>query len=155
MPATTDPRTNLPEPLVSKVATEWQFWQVKTPACWYLYAMQPGEALHLGAFNDPGSLAVQQQRFLETPKATVLLPLDSDQLNLWLEHPEEHPAPRFLGQLGSAWSGYGIKPVDATQVEVIYAADLRHEWMGVFSEADAFAAIELHYDRRRNRCLIC
>jgi hypothetical protein len=146
---------HLPEQLVSKVATSWSFWRVKTPACWYLYAVQPDEALHLGAFNDPGSLAVQQLRFLETPKATVLLPLNSDEINLWLEHPQEHSPPRFSGQLGSAWSGYGIKVVDAIQVEVIYVADLRHEWMGVFSEPDAFAAIELHYDRRRNRCLIC
>lgn len=155
MPAPTPTQNYKPEPLAAKLETDWSFWRVKTPECWYLYAVQPDQALHLGAFNDPGSLAVQQLRFLETPKATVLLPLDNEQVKRWLENPQEQAPPRFTGQLGSAWSGYGIKEIDATQVEVIYAADLRLEWMGVFSEPEAFATIELHYDRRRNRCLIC
>lgn len=150
-----------PEPLSSREKTDWLFWRVQTPHCWYLYAIhseadQPVRAVHLGAFNDPGSLAAQQIRFLENPATTVQLPLDPEVLHAWLEQPQQHTPPPFHGQLGSAWSGYGVKPLEqAHQVEVIYAADLRHEWMGVFTEPEAFAAIEQHYDRRRSRCLIC
>lgn len=149
--------TNLPEPLTSKTATPWNFWKLATHEGWYLYAEQGEEVLHLGAFSNLSHLVVQQVRFLENRKTTVVLPLKATDFHAWLAAPTEHPAPRFIGQLGSAWSGYGIKPLEenATQVEVIYAADLRHEWMGVFSEAEAFEIIEQHYDRRRQRCLIC
>jgi len=147
----------LPELLTSKTATPWKFWKVAMPDGWYLYAEQGDQALHLGAFADPGSLVVQQLRFLEDPKTTVAMTLDSDAFHAWLKAPETHKAPRFVGQLGSHWSGYGVKPLveNDTEVEVIYAADLRHEWMGVFSEPDAFSIIEQHYDRRRKRCPIC
>lgn len=149
--------TQLPEQLISKTDTAWNFWKVAMPDGWYLYAEQADQALHLGAFADPGSLAVQQLRFLENAKTTVLMTLYIDEFHAWLKAPEDHNAPRFIGQLGSAWSGYGVKPLEEnnSEVEVIYAADLRHEWMGVFSEPDAFAIIEQHYDRRRKRCLIC
>lgn len=149
--------TNLPELLASKVETPWSFWKVATADGWYLYAEQGDEVLHLGAFNNLGHLAVQQVRFLEDRKITVMMPLSAAGFHAWLAAPTQHPAPRFIGQLGSHWSGYGVKPLEEneSQVEVIYAADLRHEWMGVFSEHEAFAIIEQHYDRRRNRCLIC
>jgi len=149
--------TRLPEQLISKTDTEWNFWKVAVKGGWYLYAEQEDQALHLGAFADPGSLAVQQLRFLEDPKTTVVMTLDADIFHAWLKAPEQNKTPRFIGQLGSHWSGYGVKPIDEndTEVEVIYAADLRHEWMGVFSEPDAFAIIEQHYDRRRKRCPIC
>lgn len=149
--------THLPEQLTSKTDTQWNFWKVAVADGWYLYAEQEEQALHLGAFADPGSLAVQQLRFLEDPKTTVVMTLDSDIFHAWLKAPDQATAPRFIGQLGSHWSGYGVKPIieNDTEVEVIYAADLRHEWMGVFSEPDAFAVIEQHYDRRRKRCLIC
>lgn len=147
----------LPEQLISKTATPWTFWKVAMADGWYLYAEQEKEALHLGAFADLGSLAVQQLRFLEAVKTTVVLPLDAEEFHAWLKAPEDLPAPRFIGQLGSHWSGYGVKPLEENdkEVEVIYAADLRHEWMGVFNEPDAFTVVEQHYDRRRNRCLIC
>lgn len=147
----------LPEQLNSKTATPWNFWKVAMADGWYLYAEQANEVLHLGAFADPGSLAIQQLRFLENAKTTVLMTLDAEEFHAWLQAPEASEAPRFIGQLGSHWSGYGVKPLEdsATEVEVIYAADLRHEWMGVFSEPDAFAMVEQHYDRRRQRCLIC
>ncbi|GLR64593.1 hypothetical protein [Marinospirillum insulare] len=151
------PTGQLPELLPSKTATEWNFWKVALADSWYLYAEQEDQALHLGAFADPGSLVVQQLRFLEDPKTTVVMTLDAEHLHAWLKAPEESSPPRFIGQLGSHWSGYGVKPLveNNTEVEVIYAADLRHEWMGVFSEPEAFAVIEQHYDRRRKRCLIC
>ena len=147
----------LPEQLNSKTATPWNFWKVAMVDGWYLYAEQNNEALHLGAFADLGSLAVQQIRFLENPKITVVMQLDTEAFHAWLTAPEEHLAPRFIGQLGTHWSGYGVKPLaeNNTEVEVIYAADLRHEWIGAFNEPDAFAVIEQHYDRRRQRCLIC
>lgn len=149
--------TRLPELLLSKTETPWKFWKVSMANGWYLYAEQAEEILHLGAFSDPGSLAVQQLRFLEEAKSTVVMPVDTEEFRAWLKKPEELPAPRFIGQLGSQWSGYGVKPLEDsdTDVEVVYAADYRHEWMGVFSEPDAFAVIEQHYDRRRKRCLIC
>jgi|GEM_PF-1654123 len=140
----------------------WRFWQYFVPQlhCYYLYAhleseQQAERALHLGAFAETGSLAAQLMRFLEEPRTTVALELDPDQLKTWLAAPASQPSPRFIGQFGTHWSGYGIKPIDEEQVEVIYAADMRHEWLGVFSEVEAFAYIELDYDRRRRRCLIC
>lgn len=147
----------LPELLTSKKATPWNFWKVAMADGWYLYAEQPDEVLHLGAFADLGSLAVQQLRFLEEAKSTVVMPLDTDTFHAWLKAPESLAAPRFIGQLGSPWSGYGVKALEENnhEVEVIYAADLRHEWMGVFNEPEAFALIEQHYDRRRQACLIC
>ena len=151
------PTTRLPEPLSSKTETPWNFWKVALVDDWYLYAEQGQEAFHLGAFTNLGNLAVQQLRFLEAPKTTVVMTLDNEAFHAWLKAPEQEAAPRFIGQLGSHWSGYGVKPIEGsdTEVEVIYAADLRHEWMGVFSEYEAFEVIELHYDRRRQRCLIC
>ncbi|MDR9467711.1 hypothetical protein [Marinospirillum sp.] len=143
-------------------ASPWHFWQYFQPqtSCYYLYALleaepQADRALHLGAFAETGSLAAQLARFLEEPHTTVALELDPDLLKDWLAAPATQPAPRFAGQFGTPWSGYGIKPIDEQQVEVIYAADRRHEWLGVFSEVEAFAYIELDYDRRRRRCLIC
>lgn len=140
----------------------WRFWQYHKPqtGCYYLYALlaagqQADRALHLGAFAETGSLAAQLARFLEEPRTTVALEMDPDLLRSWLADPSAQTAPRLVGQFGSHWSGYGIKPVDEQQVEVIYAADRRHEWLGVFTEVDAFAFIELDYDRRRRRCLIC
>lgn len=149
--------TRLPERLASKIATPWNFWKLAVANGWYLYAEQGQEALHLGAFTNLGNLAIQQLRFLEAPKTAVVMALNNEEFQVWLKAPEQHPAPRFVGQLGSHWSGYGVKPVtdSSTEVEVIYAADLRHEWMGIFSEYEAFEVIEQHYDRRRNRCLIC
>jgi|AntRauTorcE11898_2_1112593.scaffolds.fasta_scaffold61584_1 hypothetical protein len=142
--------------------SSWHFWQYFEPraGCYYLYALlqleqQMDRALHLGAFAETGSLAAQLARFLEEPRTTVALELDPDRLKSWMAAPESQPAPRFEGQFGTHWSGYGIKPIDEQQVEVIYAADLRHEWLGVFSEVEAFAYIELDFDRRRRRCLIC
>ena len=151
------------EPVEKAVqGSPWRFWQVHESqrCCYYLYALleteqQADRALHLGAFAETGSLAVQRVRFLEEPRTTVALELDPDQLKAWLAAPASNPAPRFIGQFGTHWSGYGIKPIDERQVEVIYAADMRHEWLGVFSEVEAFAYIELDYDRRRRRCLIC
>lgn len=155
--AATTVATRLPEQLASKTATPWNFWKLAMSDGWYLYAEQADEVLHLGAFSDLGSLAVQQLRFLEEAKSTVVMTLDSEAFHAWLKAPELLEAPRFIGHLGSHWSGYGVKALadSDTEVEVIYAADLRHEWMGVFSEPDAFAVIEQHYDRRRKRCLIC
>lgn len=146
-----------PEKIPSKTETPWTFWKIAMQDGWYLYAEQANEAFHLGAFGDLGSLAVQQLRFLEAAKTTVVMTLNAADFHAWLAAPDQHPAPRFIGQLGSHWSGYGAKPLEnnATEVEVIYAADLRHEWMGIFNEPDAFAVIEQHYDRRRNRCLVC
>ncbi|SFB98649.1 hypothetical protein SAMN05660443_1007 [Marinospirillum celere] len=142
----------------------WQFWQYCQPLTgeFHLYAFQPelagvssSKALHLGAFNDTANLAVQKSRFLEEPKTCVALELDAKEFAAWLENPEANQQPEFVGYFGSPWSGYGIKRVEEHQVEVIYAADRRYEWIGVFTQAEAFAWIELDYDRRRRRCVIC
>lgn len=141
----------------------WHFYQYYLPQAqqYYLYAQQfddasgQQQALHLGVFATQDALWAQRARFLEEPQTTLALPLAPDSLELWLRQPNLAEVPRFIGQFGSQWSGYGIKPVDERQVEVIYAADLRHEWLGVFTEVEAFAFIELDYDRRRRRCLIC
>ena len=157
MTSTQQTTSNPPERLASKIETPWIFWKLALADGWYLYAEHAGEALHLGAFTNLGNLAVQQVRFLEDRKITVVMTLNTENFHAWLAAPDQHPAPRFIGQLGSHWSGYGVKPLEEndSQVEVIYAADLRHEWMGVFSEYEAFEVIEQHYDRRRQRCLIC
>ena len=141
----------------------WAFWQYQHPDTgeYHLYAwreaaeQQAARALHLGAFKESGSLAVQQVRFLEEPRTCVALELDPEPFRAWLERPTAELAPPFVGHFGSHWSGYGIRLMEAQQVEVIYAADLKHQWLGVFSQADAFATIELDYDRRRRKCLIC
>lgn len=140
----------------------WRFWR-----CWiaeaghfYLYAglydqKRLTQALHLGAFTELDALMAQLERFLDEPQTTLVLALDADQLASWLQAPALEKAPRFEGHFGSPWSGYGIRPLTDLEVEVIYAADRRHEWLGVFSEAQAFAYIEQDYDQRRKRCLIC
>ena len=141
----------------------WQFWQYRHPETqeYHLYALFEPRAWHLGVFNDPGSLAAQKVRFLEEPRTCVSLALDAGVLAAWLDNPEVESgseakdAPPFCGYFGSHWSGYGVRLQQKHQVEVIYAADFRHENWGLFSQAEAFAAIELHYDRRRRRCLIC
>ncbi|WP_114417421.1 hypothetical protein [Marinospirillum perlucidum] len=146
-------------------SSPWQFWQFFSfkDKSYSLYALleagklHPARALHLGVFDDPGSLAAQQVRFLDEPKTTVALELAPETLQAWLADPENRQAPAFVGQFGTAWSGYGLRPADdqGNRVEVIYAADRRHEWLGVFTQAEAFAHIELDYDRRRRRCLLC
>lgn len=143
--------------------SSWQFWQYQLVETgeYFLYAWFPGtptqqpQALHLGAFMDTASLAVQQVRFIEEPRTCVALELDAAAFATWLENPLPEQVPEFLGQFGSPWSGYGIRKAEEHKVEVIYAADRRHEWIGVFSQAEAFAWIELDYDRRRRRCLLC
>lgn len=156
--------------LPDDMTSDWQFWQANTAWGFYLYAQTNEEqsatnsekaarCLHLGAFNDLGSLKVQQLRFLENINTTVVLDLSCADLQEWLEQPETISPPKFEGLLGTAWSGYRVKEVSTEasipEVELVYAADLRHEWLGIFTEADAFAAIEQHYDRRRNQCLLC
>ncbi len=144
--------------------SSWQFWRYQHPETgeYHLYAYQEAEpgwseaqAWHLGVFADKGSLAAQKVRFLEEPKTCVALALEAASLAAWLANPRVETSLPFCGQFGSHWSGYGIRLQAQHQVEVIYAADLRHENWGLFSQAEAFAAIELDFDRRRRRCLIC
>ncbi len=140
--------------------TDWLLYRASTPRGWQLYALRKNpdiqpDALHLGVFDDPGNLAVQKVRFLEDPKTCVGLPYAATLIRAWLDAPEAIEAPRFCGYFGSHWSGYRIEMVDASQVQVIYTADLRQELLGVFTDASAFTEIQLHYDRRRQRCLIC
>ena len=143
---------SLPNP---EATSAWQFWQVTTSWGFYLFAQQEGKCLHLGAFTSLGNLKVQQLRFLENENTTVVMEVSCDALASFLAEPETQAAPRFVGVLGTAWSGYSLKEINEAEVELVYAADLRHEWLGVYSEAEAFEAIEQHYDRRRNQCLIC
>lgn len=143
--------------LANYKASGWQFWQVAKPLqqLWYLYAMQGEEAKHLGAFANLESLAAQQHRFLNFPNTSVSMPLAVTELRQFLAAPELEIAPRFCGQLGSQWSGYNLKPLNEVEVELIYAADFRHELLGVFTEAEAFQKIEQHYDTRRQQCRLC
>ena len=131
----------------------WQWGEARFATGWYLYALHADQCLHLGAFHSPALMAVQKARFIEAPQTCVHIKLQPEEMTLWQQ--EEGPAPRFTGLLGTAWSGYRVQALDTEQVEVIYAADLRLEWLGVFSEPEAFAVIEQHYDRRRQGCLIC
>lgn len=133
----------------------WQLWAAKLANWWYLYALKTGLAVHLGAFQHRAELLQQQQAFSANPKTTVLMHLPDEELQAWLDKPNRVAPPRFCGQLGSHWGGYGIKPLNAQEVELIHAADLRHEWLGVFSEPEAFALIQQHYDQRRNSCPLC
>ncbi|MFK7160579.1 hypothetical protein V6U78_05960 [Marinospirillum sp. MEB164] len=140
-----------PPPLTAP--TGWQWQEAAYSGGWYLYALHQDECLHLGAFASPALLAVQKARFIEAAQTCVHLKLLPEEIAPWLKG--QGPAPRFVGLLGTAWSGYRVQALDTEQVEVIYAADLRLEWLGVFNESEAFSVIEQHYDRRRQGCLIC
>lgn len=126
---------------------------------WALYWLSDssGQSRMLGFFDQEDALQRWEERFLQQPETTPRLPLE-EQLSQLLLHTGTTLLPAFTGVFGTAFSGYLLKEDIESHGELLmlfYTADYRSELLGVFPPAEALEKMTLHYDARRQRCLLC